>query len=292
MASSFPLPDAQIAQLKIFVNLLQTPDIGAQLLHAPQLEFFRDYLTSLGAQIPVLHSSAADSKSEEEKLELSEKAKDQAKIAFSEGKYQEALQFYSESIQLNPNSASLVAKRAEVQLKLGNYAAAVKDCDKAIALNKNSANAYLVRGKAFAAEQQWQKAFEDVRHADQLDPDCGAYELLREYKVKASETSGQAQEKPKEQNAGGGGFNFNFADALKNPEIIGLLANPKIQGILGEVMSNPSAITKYMNDPEIAPLIQKAMGMFGGGSATAGNSFSGDAEANHQTGKASDIDVD
>ena len=43
------LPKAQIDQLKAFVTVLQAKPA---ILHDPGLQFFRDYLVSLGAKLP------------------------------------------------------------------------------------------------------------------------------------------------------------------------------------------------------------------------------------------------
>ena len=49
MSMSFDLPSSAIEQLKGFIHLCRAkPD----LLHKPELAFFKDYLESLGAKLP------------------------------------------------------------------------------------------------------------------------------------------------------------------------------------------------------------------------------------------------
>lgn len=221
---AFPLPDDQLTQLKLFVQLLQNPAVGPSVLHAPQLDFFREYLLSIGASLPPkpqepqkAQTDEATSPLKEEEghdeeechferdevdeslqqfgdvtvivtddmLEQSENYKNEARSAGADGDYTKATQLYTQAILLNPSSASLIAKRGETFLKLNKPMAAIHDCDRAIQLNKNCANAYYVRGKARAMIGEWEQALQDMQTADQLDSDSGAYDLLKLYREKA-----------------------------------------------------------------------------------------------------------
>merc|ERR1719443_2242778 len=55
---------------------------------------------------------------------------------------------------------------------------------------------------------------------------------------------------------------------MDDPKLAKLVgASPKLQRIMKEVEANPMAGLKYMGDPEVAPLLDKAMGsLMGGGS--------------------------
>eukprot|EP00475_Leptophrys_vorax_P029423 TRINITY_DN431_c0_g1_i1.p1 TRINITY_DN431_c0_g1~~TRINITY_DN431_c0_g1_i1.p1 ORF type:complete len:417 (+),score=149.66 TRINITY_DN431_c0_g1_i1:96-1253(+) len=358
MSAGFPLPEAQLKQLQLFVELLKNPAIGPQVLHAPQMQFFRDYLLSLGATLPpkAPTPSAASSESKEDAdreeadaaavvddddanddadevdvnafprdvvdesqqpfgdssvevtddmLTESDQLKSQAREAASEGDYARAVSLYSQAIVCNPGSASLIAKRAEAFLKLSKPMAAIHDCNKAIQLNKNAAGAYYVRGKARALIGEWEAALHDMQVADQLDADCGAYDLLKDYREKGEAAKAKRVEKERkraekekkkhsyskpvhveEEEEDEEGFNFGGAGAGAGgtggmPDLMGMLGNPKIQKMMQEVMSNPAKLNEYMNDPEVGPLLKQAMASFGGGMGGANNnpfaSFGGGA---------------
>merc|ERR550514_2688936 len=51
---------------------------------------------------------------------------------------------------------------------------------------------------------------------------------------------------------------------LSDPELAQAFSNPKMMQAMQEIMSNPAAIGKYQNDPEIMGLFQKMMGKMGG----------------------------
>merc|ERR1719282_782928 len=63
-----------------------------------------------------------------------------------------------------------------------------------------------------------------------------------------------------------GGMDPAFLQGLmSDPEIMAAFSDPKMAGILQEIMSDPSAISKYQNDPNVMKLMQKVMKSFGGG---------------------------
>ncbi|KHJ88982.1 tetratricopeptide repeat protein [Oesophagostomum dentatum] len=84
----------------------------------------------------------------DEDLEKANEARDKAMAAFSEGNFEDAVKHFTEAIELNPGSAILHAKRANVLLKLKRPRAAIADCDKAISINPDSAQGYKFRGRA------------------------------------------------------------------------------------------------------------------------------------------------
>ena len=43
------------------------------------------------------------------------------------------------------------------------------------------------------------------------------------------------------------------------------MQNPKVMQAMQAMMSNPMAAMQYMSDPEVGPVLQKLMGLFGGG---------------------------
>jgi len=208
----------QLALLQHFVKLCkEKPDI----LHLPEMSFYRDYLESLGAKIPPQattpkteepqhpqehkstppppppqeHKSPSPMEAEsdsgeetaeseleldetgviepdggealpmgdfsveatEEQIEKADEKRTEALSAFSEGNFEESLKLFTEAIELNPGSALLHAKRANVLLKLNKPVAAVRDCDKAIALNPDSAQPYKFRGRAHRLLGHWEE---------------------------------------------------------------------------------------------------------------------------------------
>ncbi|RCN28949.1 tetratricopeptide repeat protein [Ancylostoma caninum] len=84
----------------------------------------------------------------DEDIEKANEERDKAMSAFSEGNFEDAVKHFTDAIELNPGSAILHAKRANVLLKLKRPRAAIADCDKAISINPDSAQGYKFRGRA------------------------------------------------------------------------------------------------------------------------------------------------
>lgn len=212
----------KIEQLKQLVaNCKQNPSI----LHNPSLVFFKKFLQSLGAQIPLstnsgqddedhlqegrfdsktsdtsrdykLHEDIIESDVEldnsdvvepdndplekmgdpsvevtEENQEAAQASKAKAMEAISEGNLNVAINYLTEAIVLNPNSAMLYANRASVFVNLKKPNAAIRDADAALLINPDSAKGYKARGAARAMLGLWEEAAGDFHVASKLDFD-------------------------------------------------------------------------------------------------------------------------
>ncbi|KAH1080547.1 hypothetical protein J1N35_020308 [Gossypium stocksii] len=89
----------------------------------------------------------------------------------SSGKLDEAIDYLTEAIMLNPTSAILYATRASAFVKLSQPNAAIRDADAALKINPDSAKGYKVRGMARAMLGQWEEAASDLHVASKLDYD-------------------------------------------------------------------------------------------------------------------------
>ena len=73
----------------------------------------------------------------------------QGNQAVSEKKYEDAIKYYTEAIDLNKNYREAYNNRGIAYSELKDYKEAIKDYDKAINLNKNYSAAYCNRGNAY-----------------------------------------------------------------------------------------------------------------------------------------------
>uniref|UniRef100_A0A7N0VAD5 TPR repeat-containing thioredoxin TDX n=2 Tax=Kalanchoe fedtschenkoi TaxID=63787 RepID=A0A7N0VAD5_KALFE len=179
------------------------------ILHTPSLSFFKSYLQSLGARIPseerlddlkytnmkmedeIIESDLELDESEvvkpdndppqkmgdpsidvtDENRDAAQALKSKATDAISEGRFDEAINFLTEAIMLNPTSAILYATRASVFTKLKKPNAAINDAEAALQINPDSAKGYKVRGLARAMLGLWREAANDLHKASNLDFD-------------------------------------------------------------------------------------------------------------------------
>uniref|UniRef100_T1INK0 Hsp70-interacting protein N-terminal domain-containing protein n=1 Tax=Strigamia maritima TaxID=126957 RepID=T1INK0_STRMM len=208
-----------INQLQGFIQLCQaTPEV----LHAPELAFFKNYLIGLGATLPAKPAEPKVEESPEkeevkaegeniERPEKDEEKNDEADEIIesdveidTEGilepdndpplpvgeenrnDYQKAIDLLGEAIVLNPSSAALYAKRASCLLKLNKPIACIRDCEVAIRMNPDNAQAYKYRGRAQRLLGRWEEACNDLATACKIDYDEQANEWLKEVQPNVS----------------------------------------------------------------------------------------------------------
>jgi len=183
----------------------------------------------------------------------------------------------------------LYATRAQLLLNMKKPNAAIRDCDAAIKINPDSAKAYKVRGKAHRRLGHYEQALKDVQVGQKLDFDPDSVELekflcprvekivakrkIREEREHKERSKGyQTHETDKSESdfpnfdgtPGGEGMGVppEFMNNLfSDPELMAALQNPAMMQKLNEIMTDPSAIEKYKDDPVVAKLLQKFGGM-------------------------------
>ncbi|KAG0238867.1 Serine/threonine-protein phosphatase 5 [Actinomortierella wolfii] len=96
--------------------------------------------------------------------------KEEANKLFANKKYEEAIEKYTEAIELNPNVAAYYANRAFCNTKLENYGLAIEDGDKAIEVDPKYAKGYYRRGVGKYALSRFKEAAKDFRIVVKLAP--------------------------------------------------------------------------------------------------------------------------
>ena len=90
--------------------------------------------------------------------------------ALKQGKYQDAVEYYTVAIGKNPSNPVYVANRAMAHLKLGNYELAEDDCTAAIKRDNKYVKAYLRRATARSVGGNYLEALMDYEDALRLEP--------------------------------------------------------------------------------------------------------------------------
>jgi len=232
------LTDDQISVLQKAVSTLQgQPD----LINDPKLAFFKAFMLSLGARIPVKSTEAKpesrpemeiesdsdnegddeqpfqfnepeirDDKPDSKYLELvkdfevisteedvkgqtmpnlsteptdqdfddAAAAKQAALAALENGDFSTAFNKYTEAANKNPQSALLIAGRADVLLKMKRPRAALKDVNFALSQNPDSAKALKLRGQAYLAIGDFANSHKDLARGQQIDYDDKSQAIL------------------------------------------------------------------------------------------------------------------
>lgn len=113
--------------------------------------------------------------------------KEEGNLAFKKGKLPEALQLYSEALEIDPANKSTNSKlyfnRATVQSRLNKTAEAIADCTKAIELDPSYVKAYLRRAKCYLQSEQYEESVRDYEKVCGLDRTRDHMRLLNEAKL-------------------------------------------------------------------------------------------------------------
>uniref|UniRef100_F7I683 RNA polymerase II-associated protein 3 n=1 Tax=Callithrix jacchus TaxID=9483 RepID=F7I683_CALJA len=119
-------------------------------------------------------SLSQESESEEDGIHVdSQKAlvlKEKGNKYFKQGKYDEAIDCYTEGMDADPYNPVLPTNRASAYFRLKKFAVAESDCNLAIALNKSYTKAYSRRGAARFALQKLEEAKKDYERVLELEP--------------------------------------------------------------------------------------------------------------------------
>ena len=102
------------------------------------------------------------------------KLKDEGNLAFKAGKYDTALEKFSDAVELansEQDKALFLRNRSAVQYKMKNFAAAIEDSTAALELAPNDPTALIRRGLAYKNTKQKDLAINDIQLASTLDPD-------------------------------------------------------------------------------------------------------------------------
>lgn len=215
----------------------------------------------------------------EEEIDQSDDFRGKGAAAYSNAEFEDAINFYTQAILLNPTHALFYAKRGQAFLKLKKPNAAIRDCNRALELNPDNAAAYKFRGRSYRLLGDWEAAAKDLRQACKLDYDDETDEWLKEvtpnakkleqHKLKqdrkrsekedkarrervrqAQEANKRAAEENEKRKQTSGDADQDFMGAM-GPDLMDAFNDPEIAAALQDVMSNPANIVKYQNNPKV-----------------------------------------
>ncbi|KAK4342238.1 hypothetical protein RND71_038054 [Anisodus tanguticus] len=110
-----------------------------------------------------------------------EQLKQQANEAFKGHKYSQAIDLYTQAIELNSENAVYFANRAFAHTKLEEYGSAIQDGTKAIEIDPRYSKGYYRRGAAYLAMGKFKDALKDFQQVKKLCPnDPDASKKLKE----------------------------------------------------------------------------------------------------------------
>ncbi|KAK9004290.1 hypothetical protein V6N11_002093 [Hibiscus sabdariffa] len=118
---------------------------------------------------------------ESSNVSRAEEIKIQANDAFKSHKYGQAIDLYTQAIELNSQNAVYWANRAFAHTKLEEYGSAIQDATKAIEVDPRYSKGYYRRGAAYLAMGKFKEALKDFQQVKKISPnDPDATKKLKE----------------------------------------------------------------------------------------------------------------
>lgn len=184
--------------------------------------------------------------------------------AFTEEKFEEALDYFTKAIELNPNDHVFYSNRSGCYASLKNYQEALNDANKCISIKPDWAKGYTRKGLAQFYLNDYDGAIQTYEGALQIDPN--------NQQLKTDLARAQDAKNKKAGPMGADPFTQQlFAGLLKNPKTRDLLKDPAFMQKLSMLQSNPAMMSTLLQDPQM----QMAFGAMFGGEGEEGNPFAG-----------------
>lgn len=181
--------------------------------------------------------------------EKAEEARLEGKDYFTKGDWPNAVKAYSEMIKRAPEDARGYSNRAAALAKLMSFPDAVQDCNKAIEKDPNFIRAYIRKANAQLAMKEYASVMETLNDAREKDMELGGKNLSEidqlYNKANSLRFQGIEGETPEQ----------TMERVSRDPEIVKILQDPIMQGILGQARENPAALQEHMKNPEVSKKI-------------------------------------
>lgn len=115
------------------------------------------------------------------KVSRAEEIKLLANEAFKAHKYSQAIDLYSQALEINSENAVYWANRAFAHTKLEEYGSAIQDASKAVEIDPKYSKGYYRRGAAYLAMGKFKEALKDFQQVKKICPnDPDASKKLKE----------------------------------------------------------------------------------------------------------------
>lgn len=176
--------------------------------------------------------------------------KDKGNAALQEGKYEDAIKFYTEAITLDPTNHVLYSNRSAAHAKSENYEQALQDAEKTVALKDDWAKGYSRKGSALAYLGRFGESIKAYEAGLQLDPsNAQILESLAEVKAQRAAANANPFSTPD-----------LFVKLRSDPRTKDYLNDPEYLVLLKSLQSNPRALGTKLQDPRVLTTLGVLLG--------------------------------
>ncbi|KAI4502027.1 hypothetical protein M0802_002709 [Mischocyttarus mexicanus] len=177
--------------------------------------------------------------------------KEKGNAALQEGRFDEAVQYYSEAITLDNNNHVLYSNRSAAYAKAKLYEKALEDAEKTVNLKPDWGKGYSRKGSALAYLGKLDESIEAYEKGLMLDPD--------NEQMKASLKDVKTQKFSMTYNP------FNHPNLLKklsnDPRTKSFVSDPEYLKLLQELRNNPQSLSLNLQDPRVLTTLEVILGV-------------------------------
>lgn len=179
--------------------------------------------------------------------DLSDEHKKKGNAFFQAQKWTDAIDEYTEGLKRNPDNHFIYSNRAACYTKLMDWNSGLKDVDRCLSIDPTFVKAYIRKGKIQHFLKQYHKALETYQKGLDLSPT--STELIEGKRATMNAIN--------QENSSGNVDPARAKEAMKDPEIRGILNDPMINKVLKDMQEDPAAGQRAMADPVIWGKIEK-----------------------------------
>lgn len=183
---------------------------------------------------------------------MADELKAKGNAAFSAGAYQEAIDFFSQAIDIDGKNHVLFSNRSAAKASMQDYDGALEDAEKCVELNPGWAKGYSRLGAAFYGMESWGEAIEAYEAGLAKDPNN---EQLKNGLAEAK----AAQARPPAHKSPFARPDF-LAKLAMDPRTRGFLSQPDFMAMISDVQNNTANMSKYLQDPRFQVALELAFG--------------------------------
>ncbi|XP_023932434.1 small glutamine-rich tetratricopeptide repeat-containing protein alpha-like isoform X2 [Lingula anatina] len=213
---------------------------AAEALRVPKplRQIFQEYLAveqvpSAAEPVTVLPPEASLSQEDKKRAE---ELKARGNDLMKSERFKEAMEFYTQAIQIDGRNAVYYCNRAAAYSKLNEHRKAIEDCNIALKIDPHYSKAYGRKGLAHSTLEEHTEAVECYRKAVEFDPSNQSYQNNLDI--------AEQNLRERQQQRGPAGFNLgglDFTSMLNNPALMNMasqmMSNPQMQQMMANILS-------------------------------------------------------
>jgi stress-induced-phosphoprotein 1 len=182
-----------------------------------------------------------------------EELKAKGNKAFADKKYEQAITFYSDAIDMDDGNYTLYSNRSGSYCALRKYRQAEADARKVIQLKSDWARGHTRLGAALEGLGKWDDAVKAYEQALTLDP--GNANIQAD--LENARQHAAAPDDEDMDDAGRQFFSPQMLDSLRyDPKVAPFFSDPSFLAMINDIGANSKNIGKYAGDPRMQVVMQ------------------------------------